>query len=143
MSIWTNRIFLSGTPFDLTAVIKGWSTISITVVLVILDMVARAGTASVMDGSIRNRILPVPDGGKSFSWRLRKSMSRRPLQKTGMLIPATDREEKKLSTEVSFLIAEINPKNKPAGIAIIMALNASFKVFGNFKSRSSNTSLFV
>lgn len=85
----------------------------------------------------------VPEGGRSLSLRLKKSMIKSPLQKTGRLKPVTDKDDISLSVKVSFLKAEMKPKNRPKGMAIIIAPSASFKVFGNFKTRSSNTFLFV
>src|SRR4030042_6358763 len=136
-------ILSSRIPFERAVVTKGMSKTSINVVLVTLDRVARAGKERVIEGMIRNLISPVPDGGRILSLRLKKSMIKSPLQKTGMLRPATETDDTTLSVMVSLLYAEIKPKKRPTGTAIIIAPKASLKVFGNFKRRSSNTFLFV
>jgi hypothetical protein len=113
------------------------------VVLETLVNVARAGRERVMAGMMRNLQSPIPDGGSSFSFRLRRSMIKSPDQKTGRLNPITDREEIALSRALPLLTADIKPRLIPTGTAIIIAPNARINVLGNLSNRSSRTFLFV
>jgi hypothetical protein len=73
------------------------------VVLVILASVARAGRERVTEGKMRNLKSPVPEGGSSLSFRLKKSIIKRPLKKTGILNPVTDNEDIIRSVKVPLL----------------------------------------
>src|SRR4030042_1227913 len=96
-------ILSSVIPFALAVVIKGISKISINMVLVTRERVARAGRERVIEGRTRNLMSPVPEGGKILSFRLKKSMINSPLQKTGTLRPDTEIDDMRLSRMVSFL----------------------------------------
>ena len=72
----------------------------------ILASIAMAGRDSVSAGMTRNLMSPVPDGGKSLSLRLRKSMMIRPLQNTGTLNPVMETADIILSTSVSFYMRQ-------------------------------------
>ena len=96
-------ISISFTPFDFAVVIYGEFKISIIVVLVTLESVAKAGRESVSAGKMRNLRSPVPEGGNSIILRLKKSMIKSPLQKTGRLNPVTDIKDTKRSIMVSRL----------------------------------------
>jgi len=119
-------------PFSPCSFDKRQSRISSTVVRVILDKIPTAGSESVSAGSMMNRISPVPDGGSILSFRLKRSMIKRPLQKTGTLIPETAQSEIILSMAVFFLNAEIKPSKSPPGTAIIIAPRAKFKGIRKF-----------
>ena len=93
-------------PFALAVPIKGISLISITEVRVTLASVAMAGRDNVSAGITRKLMSPVPDGGKSLSLRLRKSIMRRPLQNTGTLNPVMETADIILSIGVSFYMRQ-------------------------------------